>query len=335
VHIPVKGHITKSFVLCLLLCRITSSGTTDYFILLFFLIRCARWVEQIIDFIEQVILSKEVRHPKIDNEDTEDINTNLSKKIHIVGNSVGAHLAAHIAYRRPDLVSSICLLNPTPVWGSKLPGWKGNLPAPVIPKAVGRYLFDRIRDLQTIEQFLEATYSRKEALTQELIHQIRNCTLGDGGHAAFASILWSPPLNVYEDGRKSNFQDCLSQIPCDCLLVFGKDDPWCKPAFAKNMLKALEGRRKDLYVVHRYVEITNAGHCPNHEAPQAVGHLVKSWVEAKDRSKKQLSLTGTATSKTEQQHKKFREEWGEHSVSEYNREEIKLGWVDRFVTSFM
>lgn len=114
-HIPVKGHITKSFVLCLLLCRITSSGTTDYFILLFFLIRCARWVEQIIDFIEQVILSKEVRHPKIDNEDTEDINTNLSKKIHIVGNSVGAHLAAHIAYRRPDLVSSICLLNPTPV----------------------------------------------------------------------------------------------------------------------------------------------------------------------------------------------------------------------------
>jgi len=97
----------------------------------------------------------------------------------------------------------------------------------------------------------------------------------------------------------------------------------------------LEGRRKDLYVVHRYVEITNAGHCPNHEAPQAVGHLVKSWVEAKDRSKKQLSLTGTATSKTEQQHKKFREEWGEHSVSEYNREEIKLGWVDRFVTSFM
>jgi len=44
-----------------------------------------------------------------------------------------------------------------------------------------------------------------------------------------------------------------------------------------------------------------------------------------------------ATSKTErrQQRKEFREEWGEHSVSEYNREEIKLGWVDRFVTSFM
>lgn len=39
----------------------------------------------------------------------------------------------------------------------------------VIPKAVGRYLFDRIRDLKTVEQFLEATYSRKEALTQELV----------------------------------------------------------------------------------------------------------------------------------------------------------------------
>ena len=39
----------------------------------------------------------------------------------------------------------------------------------VIPKAVGRYLFNRIRDLKTIEQFLEATYSRKEALTPELV----------------------------------------------------------------------------------------------------------------------------------------------------------------------
>lgn len=28
------------------------------------------------------------------------------------------------------------------------------------------------------------------------MNQIRGATLGDGGHAAFASILWSPPLKV-------------------------------------------------------------------------------------------------------------------------------------------
>ena len=41
-----------------------------------------------------------------------------------------------------------------------------------VPKAVGRYLFDRIRDLKTIEQFLTATYSRREAFTDELVRTI-------------------------------------------------------------------------------------------------------------------------------------------------------------------
>ena len=323
-----------------------------------------RWVDQIIDFIENVIL------PEQQDEGT----STRSTKVHLVGNSVGGHIAAHIAMRRPDLISSICLLNPTPVWGSKLPGWNGHLPAPAIPKAVGRYLFDRIRDLKTIEQFLEATYSRKEALTQELMHQIRGATLGNGGHAAFASIMWSPPLNALEhdnknNGKKGDFQDCLVRVPCDVLLVFGKDDPWCKPAFAKNMLKALEERQQDnnsatsttsdandvpvpIPPVHRYVEITNAGHCPNHEAPKAVGHLVKAWVDAKhgNRSKQQLALinniieqqehetTGTTTSMRHQrqrQHKFFTEEWGENAVVELDRENIELGFIDRFVTSFM
>ncbi|VEU36492.1 unnamed protein product [Pseudo-nitzschia multistriata] len=77
------------------------------------------WCEQIIDFIEQVVEG----------------NNKNDVKVHLVGNSVGGHLAAHVAQRRPDLVASICLLNPTPVWGSKLPGWNGHLPAPAIPKA--------------------------------------------------------------------------------------------------------------------------------------------------------------------------------------------------------
>lgn len=91
------------------------------------------------------------------------------KRVHLVGNSVGGHLAAYVAVRRPDLISSICLLNPTPVWGLNLPGWSGHLPAPIIPKAIGRVLFDQIRDLKTIERFLEQTYSRRGAITEELV----------------------------------------------------------------------------------------------------------------------------------------------------------------------
>ena len=60
------------------------------------------WVEQIIQFIEQVI---------------------PTKRVHLVGNSVGGHLAVFVAAARPDLVESTTLLNATPVWGLNLPGW--------------------------------------------------------------------------------------------------------------------------------------------------------------------------------------------------------------------
>jgi pimeloyl-ACP methyl ester carboxylesterase len=114
------------------------------------------WIDQIITFIEQVILPEQHQQ-------------SCNNKVHLVGNSVGGHLAAYIAIRRPDLIESICLLNPTPVWGLNLPGWSGTLPAPFLPKIIGRFLFDRIRDLQTIEKFLEQTYSRREAFSKELV----------------------------------------------------------------------------------------------------------------------------------------------------------------------
>ena len=174
------------------------------------------------------------------------------------------------------------------------------------------------------------------------MHQIRGCTLGNGGHAAFASIMWSPPLiSKKADGWTKDYQDCLENLSCDVLLVFGKDDPWCKPAFARNMLLALEKRegirhhknsskKSNRPPFHRYVEISNAGHCPNHEAPRAVSHLVNKWVDCteRDRSKMNLNL---ATDKA----LLFVEDWGETIVHERRRDDIEVGWIDKIVTSIM
>jgi hypothetical protein len=68
--------------------------------------------------------------------------------------------------------------------------------------------------------------------------------MGNGGHAAFASILWSPPLKVSPDmdsKKKENFQDCLSKVACDVLLIFGKDDPWVRHCFLGVFIK-LDGK---------------------------------------------------------------------------------------------
>ena len=191
------------------------------------------------------------------------------------------------------------------------------------------------------------------------MHQIRGCTLGNGGHAAFASIMWSPPVISKAESNpesKGDFYDCLTNVSCDVLLVFGKDDPWCKPSFARNMLLALEERIENKNTSssssltghmngnhhgnhHRYIEITNAGHCPNHEAPKAVGHLVNQWVncEEKDRSSEDFSLQATDSSTG--QHARmpltFVEEWGEMVVRERQRDDIEVGWVDKIVTSLL
>ena len=137
------------------------------------------WTDQIIEFIESVILPNHTSGEKI--------------KVHLIGNSVGGHLTAILAAKRPDLIESICLLNATPVWGLNLPFWDGALPPPFLPRKIGRYLFDQIRDLNTIAKYLESAYANRNAFDEKLMKQIRGCTEGRGGHAAFASIMWSPP----------------------------------------------------------------------------------------------------------------------------------------------
>ena len=261
------------------------------------------WVEQIISFLEQVVRSK--------------------GKIHLVGNSVGGHLAAVVASRRPDLVASLSLLNPTPVWGLNLPGWSGKLPPPAIPRKIGRILFDLIRDLGTIEKYLETAYANRGAFGSDLMDQIRACTEGKGGHAAFSSILWSPPASY--QGNAKNFYQVLSQVQCDVLLLFGQDDPWCKPAFAKRMIQSLTERAASSACC-RYLQLSNVGHCPNHEAPKAVGKTVAAWIGATNRSTIPL---------VDGDREVFHEEWAAIELRELGADEIKVTLVDKLAVAFV
>jgi len=283
------------------------------------------WVDQIINFIEEILLKQ---HPNCD-------------RVHLVGNSVGGYLATVVAAKRPDLVETICLLNATPVWGLNLPFWSGKLPPPFIPRMIGRALFDWIRDLGIIGKYLDVAYSNRKAFGEELIQQIRSCTEGKGGHAAFASILWSPPATYHHDDEKQrnvkDFYQLLKMLKCDVLFVFGQNDPWCKPVLARKMLKSISsGRVSSSLKSCRYLQLSNVGHCPNHEAPQAVAKAVTTWISGGagatttqkdcetilDRSK----LTFIENGKKEET---FIEEWGEISMQELAMEDIQISLMDR------
>lgn len=119
-------------------------------------------------------------------------------------------------------------------------------------------------------------------------------------------------------------------MSCDVLLVFGKDDPWCTPAFAKKMLDALT-QRNSSGACCRYVQLDNVGHCPNHEAPKAVGSIVSAWLgggATNDRASRAL-LLGEGSKET------FREEWSDICAHEMDRNDIKVGLLDKLAATFV
>ncbi|KAL3781828.1 hypothetical protein HJC23_011137 [Cyclotella cryptica] len=300
------------------------------------------WIEQLTNFIQQVIIPS------------------TSHKVHIVGNSVGGYLGTILSYRHPHLVSSLTLLNATPVWGLNLPSWDGKLPAPAFPKRIGQILFDTIRDINVIDKYLDVAYVNRQAfdgsfddsfdgwgtkhknLGIPLNQKIRACTEGNGGHAAFASILWSPPASSTDPDweRKSSsptigFYDALRHLPIDVLLLFGTNDEWCTPAVAKRMHTTLHARRTTVTLDGsapsvRYITIDNVGHCPNHEAPTAVATVLLSWLEASSsQSRSEIPLVSSLDARV-------KEPWGEVLLREVTIEESKsLGLVDRMISSMV
>ena len=119
------------------------------------------------------------------------------------------------------------------------------------------------------------------------------------------------------------------------------------------MLESLDTRHPDK--IHRYVELSNVGHCPNHEAPQAVARLLTAWTDATGSATASSIATTTAaaaaaaseTGKTS--NKKDRrtvelvpggqqiisEPWGDIVVQERQANDIDISLADRLATSFV
>jgi len=314
------------------------------------------WLDQLKGFIDEVILTL----PSSSSNPSE-------KKVHLVGNSVGGYLSTILTHRHPHCIASLTLMNATPVWGLNLPGWDGKLPAPPFPKWVGRQMFDLIRDLNVIDKYLEAAYVHREAFDgtcddafdhedsddeegtmmdnnnnngEPLGTKIRGCTMGMGGHAAFASILWSAPASDPTTGETTDFYGALGELPADVLLLFGSADSWCTPAVAKRMHATLADRRggvdddgddddgsDGISPAERYVSVENAGHCPNHEAPAAVASVLLRWIGASRRS--EVTLVSAERSR-------IKEQWGDAVLREVSIEESRnLGMVDRIISTMV
>jgi len=198
----------------------------------------------------------------------------------IAGNSLGGYLAVQTAYQTGSLVRGIVLLNATPFWGfqphakqrkglwsflgPKL--WDGSVPAPVLLKSTIEQLWwDRLRTPETIKSMLQLVYVNKEAASCGVMVQgIINPTEHPLALEAFASIAFSPKTEV-------EFHEMARRIDVPVMMLYGKEDPWVVPLWGQR-LKRIFGPRAD------YFEVSPAGHCPHHEAPDVVSSAIGEWI---------------------------------------------------------
>jgi len=218
-----------------------------------------------------------------------------------------------------------------------------------------------------VDKYLEAAYVHREAFDgtyddsfhgcsdavrtarggQELGEKIRACTESKGGHAAFASILWSAPASeltkdIGESSHKpADFYRALEKIPVDVLLLFGADDPWCTPAVAKRMHTTLVGRDgMDAPAAQRYIELGNVGHCPNHEAPTAVARVLLPWIAGTCSSLQSSTVDDDGQCRRKAPlvsgSDQIKEPWGVVGLREVSIEESQnLGMMDRIVSNMV
>jgi len=103
-------------------------------------------------------------------------------------------------------------------------------------------------------------------------------------------------------------------------------------------------QRQPPQFVQRYVELENVGHCPNHEAPTAVGRIASRWMGSNsrgghvDRRTRSLSLFHGDSKETDTHTHtpplvwSVDEPWGEVVAREVPDSEIALSWTEHLFT---
>mmetsp|Transcript_33107 Transcript_33107/g.76299 ORF Transcript_33107/g.76299 Transcript_33107/m.76299 type:complete len:99 (+) Transcript_33107:134-430(+) len=96
------------------------------------------------------------------------------------------------------------------------------------------------------------------------------------------------------------------------------------------MMKSLNCKGRNEYFTQRYIELSDVGHCPNHEAPKAVSDVLSKWISSTEpRRKKTLQLL------PDEEHI-MTEPWGDISLREVDDEDIlSMNVVDTFLAQYI
>lgn len=201
------------------------------------------------------------------------ITTQIQRPVVLVGNSLGGYASLCVAAQRPESAAGLVLLNcagpfTEPADAPQPPAWKqtlGKVTKQIFLQPWASYLlFQYLRQPRTIRRTLKQVYVNQDAVTDQLVADIRRPSEDPGALQVFSSVFKSP------QGEKNDV--LLGQLQCPLLLLWGQGDPWMKVRDRAPKFRAACPELTEYFL--------EAGHCPHDEVPELVNGHLRDWVTA-------------------------------------------------------
>lgn len=167
--------------------------------------------------------------------------------IHILGNSLGGHIAQLYALRKPNKIKSITLTGSSGLFESAM----GNS----FPKR-GNYDY--------IKAKVESTFYDPIIATKELVDEVFD-TVNDRAKALRIVV-------TAKSAVRNNLADKIHKIKAETLLVWGKDDQITPPFVGEKF--------KDLIPNSRLEFIEKCGHAPMMERPHLFNSILNNFLSS-------------------------------------------------------
>ncbi|KAL5562684.1 hypothetical protein UlMin_032431 [Ulmus minor] len=214
------------------------------------------WAQLILDFIDEIVQRQTV----------------------LVGNSVGS-LACVIASSESNrnLVCGLVLLNCAGGMNNKaiVDDWRIKLLLPLFwlidfllkQKGIASFIFERVKQRETIRNILLSVYGNKESVDDELVEIIIEPTFDEGALDAFVSIVTGPP--------GPNPVKLMPTISLPVLVLWGNQDPFTP--LDGPVGKYFSSLPSQLQNISVFV-LEGVGHCPHDDRPELVHEKLLPWL---------------------------------------------------------
>jgi pimeloyl-ACP methyl ester carboxylesterase len=174
------------------------------------------------------------------------------KSIHVLGNSLGGHIAQLYVLRRPEKIKSMILTGSSGLFESAM----GNT-------------FPKRGDYEYIKNKVESVFYSPEVASKELVDEVFSI-VNDRLKALRI-------VKTAKSAVRHNLGDKLHDIPCPTLLIWGKEDE-VTPSWVAEKFKELIPY-SELHLVEE------CGHAPMMEKPDQFSSILRSFLQNVDNQK--------------------------------------------------